>query len=101
MCPMANIKCLSSDIKCPWTGARDELDKHLKTCMFNPLRPLITELINENQQLKDRTEQLEKRLQFLELICPKPLECSNHSCVVSSWIDSSTPKFYFESKRNY
>ncbi|CAF4117946.1 unnamed protein product, partial [Rotaria sordida] len=57
MCPKANIKCLSSDIRCPWTGARDELDKHLKTCIFNPLRPLITELINDNQQLKNQVNQ--------------------------------------------
>ncbi|CAF1131492.1 unnamed protein product [Rotaria sordida] len=121
MCSKTNIKCLSSDIKCPWTGSRDELDKHLKTCIFNPLRPLITELINnnqqlknqvnqqqtqigglindnqqlkgqvnqqqtqirqlqdENQQLKNQTGQLEKRLQFLEFTCPKPLSCFDHS----------------------
>lgn len=70
MCPRTNVSCPSSDIKCSWIGPRDQLDKHLDTCIFNLLRPLIihfennqeikiVELQNENQQLRGQIKQFE------------------------------------------
>jgi hypothetical protein len=75
-CPKVNISCPSADIKCPWSGSRDQLNQHLSTCIFNPLRPLITELreqingqqtqINEQQtqisRQQTQTEQLKTQI---------------------------------------
>jgi hypothetical protein len=57
VCPKTVVSCPSADIKCPWTGQRDQLNQHLATCHFEPMRPVITELIVENQQLKDHINQ--------------------------------------------
>jgi hypothetical protein len=80
-CLKVNISCPSADIKCPWTGSRDQLDQHLSACIFNPLRPLITELQGqsigqqnqikrlgtENEQLKSQMkEQLENQIKPLK-----------------------------------
>jgi hypothetical protein len=73
-CSRMNISCPSSDIKCPWTGSRDQLDKHLKTCIFNPLRPLITQLQEQIGRLRSENEQLKcQMIQQLENQI-KPLE---------------------------
>ena len=54
VCSKLNTLCPSADIKCPWTGPRDQLDKHLNACTFNLSRPLITQLINGNEKLKEQ-----------------------------------------------
>jgi chromosome segregation ATPase len=51
------IPCRSADIKCPWTGQRDQLNQHLVDCRFELMRPVITQFIAENQQLKDQVNQ--------------------------------------------
>jgi hypothetical protein len=58
ICPKVNVICPSSDIRCPWRGTRDQLDQHVNSCVFNSLKPLIIELKNDNQQLRDQIEQL-------------------------------------------
>jgi len=55
-CPKATVQCRAADIKCPWKGPRDELDSHISTCVFEPLRPVLASLIAENQQLMDRVQ---------------------------------------------
>ncbi len=57
VCPKMVIPCRSADIKCPWTGQRDQLNQHLVDCRFELMRPVITEFIAENQQLKDQVKQ--------------------------------------------
>ncbi len=57
VCPKINISCSAADIKCPWTGLREELEKHLTTCKFEPLRSLLVQLITENQQLNTEKQQ--------------------------------------------
>jgi hypothetical protein len=61
-CFKVNISCPSADIKCPWTGSRDQLNQHLNTCIFNPLRPLITELREQMHGQKTQTEQLKTQI---------------------------------------
>jgi chromosome segregation ATPase len=51
------VRCPSADIKCPWTGQRNQVDQHLIDCRFEPMRPIITQFIVDNQQLKDQVNQ--------------------------------------------
>ncbi|CAF1370396.1 unnamed protein product [Adineta ricciae] len=53
-CPKVHVSCSAADIKCPWKGTRDQLANHESKCTFEPLRSTLSELINENQQLKER-----------------------------------------------
>lgn len=55
-CPKANVTCRAADIKCPWMGTREELLGHMNTCVFEPLRPVLTVLIAENRQLKSEVQ---------------------------------------------
>ncbi len=57
VCPKMLVVCPSADIKCPWTGQRDQLNKHLVDCRFEPMRSVITQFLAENQQLKDQANQ--------------------------------------------
>ncbi|CAF3916035.1 unnamed protein product [Rotaria sp. Silwood1] len=63
VCPKANVFCSAVDIKCNWTGLREELQKHLATCKCEPLRPLLAMLITENQQLNNEKRQLNEQIQ--------------------------------------
>jgi hypothetical protein len=64
-CSKVNISCPSADIKCPWKGSRDELNQHLTTCIFNPLRDLITELREQmhgqQTQINEQQTQINKQ----------------------------------------
>jgi len=53
VCPKTVVSCSSADIKCPWRGQRDQLNKHLVDCRFELMRPAITQFVTENQQLND------------------------------------------------
>ncbi|CAF1327531.1 unnamed protein product [Adineta steineri] len=51
------VTCSAADVNCTWTGQRDQLNQHLLICQFasiDKVRPAITELITENQQLNDQ-----------------------------------------------
>jgi hypothetical protein len=52
-CSEAQIPCSSADIQCPWTGKRNELEAHLTTCVFHPLRSIFAPIVAENKQLKE------------------------------------------------
>ncbi|CAF4917966.1 unnamed protein product, partial [Rotaria sp. Silwood1] len=39
ICPKSVVPCQAADIKCRWKGPRDELQSHISTCVFEPLRP--------------------------------------------------------------
>ncbi|CAF1321836.1 unnamed protein product [Rotaria sp. Silwood1] len=58
-CKRVFVQCKAADIKCPWKGVREELDAHMEQCVFEPLRPVLAELIMENEQLKEKIDQLE------------------------------------------
>jgi hypothetical protein len=61
-CLKVNIACPSADIKCLWTGSLDQIDKHLTRCIFNPLRPLITELHEHSSAQQDQIDKLKKEV---------------------------------------
>jgi hypothetical protein len=58
-CKRAVVPCKAADMKCSWKGAREQLDEHLKECIFEPLRPALEEIINENKQFQERISKLE------------------------------------------
>jgi hypothetical protein len=58
-CKQALVSCRAADIKCPWKGARAQLDKHMEGCVFEPLRPALSEIINDNKQFQDQIHKLE------------------------------------------
>ncbi len=58
-CKLAVVPCKAADIKCPWTGAREQLEKHLESCVFQPLRPALLEIIMENKKFHDQIYKLE------------------------------------------
>ena len=41
------IPCAAVDIKCPWEGKRQEMNNHLKRCVFQRMRPIIQHLQTE------------------------------------------------------
>ena len=64
-CRRAIVSCQASDIKCPWRGAREKLDDHMDHCVFQPLRPALSELITQNKHLKEQLNKLETSVQQL------------------------------------
>lgn len=72
LCQKVHVVCSAADIKCPWSGLREELTNHLTICQFEPLRTLLSKLLTENQQLLTDKQQLSEqvrqhKIQFLEL----------------------------------
>ncbi|CAF2589720.1 unnamed protein product [Rotaria sp. Silwood2] len=88
------VLCDASDLKCPWTGPYEERYNHMKQCIFQLLRPILTEVFqyrraydeqqHEIEQLKtqvklyeDRTEKLQKGYTiFLELLSQQTRRCA-------------------------
>ena len=56
-CSRVHVSCPSADIKCPWKGPRDQLGTHIQKCVFQPFRTVLTDLITNNQQLKEQLKQ--------------------------------------------
>ena len=46
------ISCSAADIRCPWEGRANQRSSHTVSCDYERLRPVLTELIIENNQLK-------------------------------------------------
>ena len=65
-CPKRTIVCSASDIRCPWFGPREQLQEHLQTCNYEQLRPILTSLINTNQQLEEQVHTLTHQVQTLQ-----------------------------------
>jgi hypothetical protein len=54
VCPKAVISCPSENNKCSWKGQRDQIHTHLIDCRFLPMKPIISQFIKENSQLKNQ-----------------------------------------------
>jgi hypothetical protein len=59
-CPKSNVNCLSSNIQCSWVGQRDELEGHLKTCVFYLFEPFLNDISYENEKIKQEIFNLER-----------------------------------------
>jgi hypothetical protein len=62
VCLKVNVSCSAADIKCPWTGLREGLQTHLKTCQFEPLRVLLTQLITQNREVNTEKQHLNEQI---------------------------------------
>jgi hypothetical protein len=65
-CPKVITPCPLADLHCPWSGPLDQVDKHLNSCIFKPLSPLITQLKEQISELRRTNQQIEKRLKKTE-----------------------------------
>ena len=46
-CRQVNVRCKAADLKCTWTGKRQELMEHSAICPLLQIRPVIQELRSE------------------------------------------------------
>jgi len=61
-CRTRNIcSCTASDIRCPWIGQNDQLSLHRSQCPYEQIRPVLTEILAENRQLKEQINQITER----------------------------------------
>lgn len=58
-CPKVEVKCPSAYINCSWLGPRDKLEKHLKTCTINLIKPLFDEILLNYHQMQQRQEKID------------------------------------------
>jgi hypothetical protein len=56
VCPKGLVSCSAVDIRCPWKGRAKQLNLHKDSCEYERLRPVLTELITENEKLKKENE---------------------------------------------
>jgi hypothetical protein len=54
-CMKTNVSCPAADIKCDWTGQRDQMQDHISICPLIKVQPMITEL---NALVKQQSEQI-------------------------------------------
>jgi hypothetical protein len=73
-CPKVEVICPASDVNCPWIGQREQLDGHLKICVYNSLHSLLSKLITENRQLKEQIKQLKEQCEEKYLKQTKDIE---------------------------
>jgi DNA repair exonuclease SbcCD ATPase subunit len=62
-CPKTQVTCPAEDVKCSWTGERDQLDHHLKTCAYYSLHAILSKLMTDNRQLKEQMKQMDQHCQ--------------------------------------
>jgi hypothetical protein len=68
-----NVSCPAADIKCDWTGQRDQLQDHIKICPLIKVQPMISEL---NALVKQQSEQI----QFLYTVLEKTSKSHEKAC---------------------
>ena len=64
-CLKATVACQAEDIKCPWKGLREELNEHISKCIFEPLRPILSVLVEENRKLSDEVKKQGDKIKTL------------------------------------
>lgn len=52
MCKKMDVPCSASNLLCPWTGARDLLENHLKSCPYQQIRPVLEAIHAKNSSLE-------------------------------------------------
>ena len=73
-CRQVNVRCKAADLKCTWTGKRQELVEHSAICPLLQIRPVIQELRSElsaqayqfqvfMDEMRERFDNLQKQRQ--------------------------------------
>jgi hypothetical protein len=65
MCSKVEVSCQRADIKCPWKGPKDELQKHLSTCVYDQMRPILDDLLTINTRLNEENHKQKNLLEQL------------------------------------
>lgn len=65
ICPKALVNCPASDVQCPWSGVRDQLSTHLSACNYEPLRPMLKNLIETNEKLEKQVQSLTNQVEMM------------------------------------
>lgn len=65
-CPKVITACPLVELYCPWKGPLDQVDKHLNSCVYKPLSPLIAQLKEQITELRSANQLQEKRLKKTE-----------------------------------
>jgi hypothetical protein len=100
VCPKAVVECQAADIKCPWKGKREELDNHVSTCIFEPLRPVLGSLITENRQLTDQVQKHDKEIKNLTQRMSQMSSRSKYKfLLIHEWIVRHVCLLFFSSCR--
>ncbi|CAF4219099.1 unnamed protein product [Rotaria sp. Silwood2] len=85
ICPKVQMTCSAVDLKCGWTGLRDQLGEHIAHCTFELMRPILGQLpVMAEQMERIQNDNQELRLQVNGLVhrC-KQLEMKiNGSCMI-------------------
>jgi myosin heavy subunit len=64
-CPKRMISCKAADLKCSWTGVYEQVNHHLESCVFESLRPILTEILIQNREQQQEIQKLkEQQLTF-------------------------------------
>ena len=65
VCPKALVNCPASDVQCPWSGPRDQLSTHLTDCNYEPLRPMLKNLLDTNDKLEKQVQSLTSQVEMM------------------------------------
>jgi hypothetical protein len=77
ICPRAIVSCTAVDMRCSWTGSSDQLKQHVIICVYEQLRPILTDIIQDNRQLKERIQHMSEQCMNNHQMCMKELEETN------------------------
>ncbi|CAF1214031.1 unnamed protein product, partial [Rotaria sordida] len=66
ICPKTVVPCSAADIRCPWTGHKKQLNLHISSCHYEHIRPVLAEILVENNDLKEKNVQYETQIELLE-----------------------------------
>jgi len=59
----SNSPCPAADVMCPWRGSEKEVQTHLASCHYVALRPVLSSLLKQNQEILTSLKEL-KQLYF-------------------------------------
>ena len=93
-CPKAAVLCTAAELRCPWSGLRDQLDQHLTICRFNAARDILEpwiamkkhhdELQHQNAILTSHVKALNYRCEQLDVNAQLSLPGASHRTLLFS-----------------
>jgi sugar lactone lactonase YvrE len=68
VCLKLEVSCLLANINCSWTGQRDQLREHLRTCAaMKSLQPVVDPFVMENRKLKTQIDECQSEIHQLKI----------------------------------
>ncbi|CAF1201427.1 unnamed protein product [Rotaria sordida] len=85
LCPKVQMTCSAADLKCGWTGLRDQLDEHVAHCTFELMRPILGQLpvmTEEMKRIQNDNQELQLQVNGLVHRCKQLERKINGSCMI-------------------